>query len=60
MKKTRSILAEMGKDSPIDIYPSERHGFYVGPTKTDGKFEPAPACSKALEKAVEFFTDKTR
>ena len=58
--KTRSILAEMEKDSAIDIDPGERHGFYFGPGKTNGKFVPAPAFSKALEKAVEFLQDKTR
>lgn len=26
----------------------------------DGKYEPTPAFPKALEKAVEFFKDKTR
>lgn len=60
MKKTHSILAEMRMESSIEIYPGERHGFYSGPGKTDGKCEPAPAYSKALERAVEFFKDKMR
>lgn len=60
VKKTQAILAEMGKDSSIDIYQGERHGFYFGPGKTDGKYDPAPAFSKALGKAVEFFKYKTR
>ena len=60
VKRMQAILTDLGKEAHIDIYPNERHGFWGGPTKKDGKYEPTPAFSKALEKAVAFFADKTK
>jgi len=60
VKKSHAILTDLGKDSYIDIYPDEKHGFYWGPRKTEGKYEPSPAFSKALEKAVTFCGDRIK
>ena len=60
VKRMQAILSNLGKDAHIDIYPNERHGFYFGPTKKDGKYEPSPAFSKALDKAITFFADRTK
>lgn len=60
VKKTHAILTDLGKDAYIDIYPDQKHGFYWGPRKKEGKYDPTPAFSKALEKAVAFFGDRTK
>lgn len=60
VKKSHAILTDLGKDAYIDIYPDEKHGFYWGPGKTEGKYEPSPAFSKALKKAVTFFGERIK
>ncbi len=55
VKKTTAILNEFGKESYIDVISGEKHGFYWGPKKIDGKYEqPSPTFMKALDKAVKF------
>jgi uncharacterized protein len=60
VKKTHAILKELGKDAYIDVYPGEKHGFYFGPRKVDGKYEPSPAFAKALKKAVAFCGERVK
>jgi len=60
VRKTHAILTELGKDASIDIYPGQKHGFYFGPRKQNGKYEPAAAFSKALNKAVAFLGERTK
>ncbi len=60
VKRTHALLTDLGKDAHIDIYPGEKHGFYWGPRKNEGKYQPSPAFAKALDKAVALFGSKTR
>jgi dipeptidyl aminopeptidase/acylaminoacyl peptidase len=61
VKKTNAILNEFGKESYIDVIPGEKHGFYWGPKKIDGKYaQPSPAFLKALEKAVTFCRERVK
>ncbi|MCZ6675384.1 MAG: dienelactone hydrolase family protein, partial [Verrucomicrobia bacterium] len=58
VNRTVAILNDLGKDSSIDIYPGEKHGFYWGPRKQEGNYEPTPAFTKALNHAVTLFEDR--
>jgi len=60
VKKTVAILKELGKESYIDIYPDMKHGFYWGPRKVDGKYDPEPTVAEALDKAVTFLGERIK
>jgi uncharacterized protein len=61
VKKSNAILKEFGKESYLDIYPGEKHGFYWGPKKVDGKYEqPSPAFVKLMDKSIIFLGERIK
>jgi dipeptidyl aminopeptidase/acylaminoacyl peptidase len=60
VKTTVSILKELGKDSSVDTYDGEKHGFYWGPNKQDGKYKPSSAFAQALDKAINYFDQRVK
>ena len=60
VKKSHSLLKEMGKESYLDIYPDEPHGFYWGPVRRDGEYNPSEVFQQFLNKAVAFCNEATK
>jgi dipeptidyl aminopeptidase/acylaminoacyl peptidase len=57
---TVALLKELGKETSVEVYPGERHGFASGGSMVNNKYTVSPAFPDALEKAVVFFESKIK